>query len=107
MEGECMLGRSRQNNVCILHDEMVSRKHAKILRRNGHYFIHDVGGINFTFINKRVIPQHCDCRLHIDDTVDMGSSTFIVCLIPPTSDACSTEGVEDMQPAAETHAAKC
>lgn len=83
MEGECMLGRSRQNTVCILHDEMVSRKHAKIVRQRRHYFIHDVGGINFTFVNKRVIPQHSDHKLAINDTIDMGSSTFIITLLPP------------------------
>jgi len=62
-DGPCMLGRSRQNDVCILHDEMVSRKHAKIVRKDRHYWIHDVGGINRTFINKRVIKQYNDHRL--------------------------------------------
>lgn len=83
---ECMLGRSRQNDVCILHDEMVSRRHAKIMWRERHYWIHDVGGINRTFVNKRVIKQHSDIRLYINDEVDMGSSTFLIKLARPQDD---------------------
>jgi pSer/pThr/pTyr-binding forkhead associated (FHA) protein len=48
----CMIGRSRQNNICILQDEMVSRKHAKISKGAYHYMIHDVGSINGTFVNQ-------------------------------------------------------
>ena len=47
-----MIGRSRQNNICILQDEMVSRKHAKISKSGFHYLIHDVGSINGTFVNQ-------------------------------------------------------
>lgn len=79
----CSLGRSRQNDVCILHDEMVSRKHATIKVVDKHYCIQDVGGINRTFINQRVIPQHVDTRLCINDQVDMGSS----CVSPQTNPA--------------------
>ena len=61
--GPCLLGRSRYNHVCILHDEMVSRKHAIIVRNNNRYWLRDVGGINRTFINKRVIVQHTDYAL--------------------------------------------
>mmetsp|Transcript_21182 Transcript_21182/g.43001 ORF Transcript_21182/g.43001 Transcript_21182/m.43001 type:complete len:260 (+) Transcript_21182:288-1067(+) len=83
---DCMLGRSRQNDVCILHDEMVSRRHAKIVHHDRHYWIHDVGGINRTFINKRVIKQHNDIRLYINDEVDMGSSTFLIKLLAPSAE---------------------
>mmetsp|Transcript_43175 Transcript_43175/g.105626 ORF Transcript_43175/g.105626 Transcript_43175/m.105626 type:complete len:256 (+) Transcript_43175:109-876(+) len=82
---ECSLGRSRQNDVCILHDEMVSRKHAKIAVEGRHYCLTDVGGINRTFINQRVIPQHVPTRLCINDQVDMGSSCFMVRLLPPAA----------------------
>mmetsp|Transcript_60435 Transcript_60435/g.142564 ORF Transcript_60435/g.142564 Transcript_60435/m.142564 type:complete len:273 (+) Transcript_60435:256-1074(+) len=92
---ECMLGRSRQNNVCILHDEMVSRRHAKIVHKDRHYWIHDVGGINRTFINKRVIKQHSDIRLFVNDEVDMGSSTFLIKLVGPDAAAAAAALGED------------
>jgi hypothetical protein len=57
----CMIGRSRTNDVCILHDEMVSRKHAQIrVKEDGHYYLTDIGGINRTFINRQVIQQFYD-----------------------------------------------
>src|SRR5919199_5050844 len=36
----------------------VSRRHARITRRNGHYFIEDLGSTNGTFINRgrRLLP---------------------------------------------------
>ncbi len=57
----CMIGRSRTNDVCILHDEMVSRKHAQIrVKEDGHFYLQDIGGINRTFVNRAVIPQMID-----------------------------------------------
>lgn len=39
-------------------DSKVSRKHARIVRRNGSYFIEDLGSTNGTFINRgrRLLP---------------------------------------------------
>jgi len=39
-------------------DSKVSRKHARIIRRNGAYFIEDLGSTNGTFINRgrRLLP---------------------------------------------------
>jgi len=36
----------------------VSRKHARIVRRNGAYFIEDLGSTNGTFVNRgrRLLP---------------------------------------------------
>eukprot|EP00960_Hanusia_phi_P052445 761459-Hanusia_phi.AAC.4 len=95
--GPCLLGRSRYNHVCILHDEMVSRKHAIIVRSNNRYWIRDVGGINRTFINKRVIVQHTDYALRINDQVEMGSSTFIIRLVRSDADVQARSKAEDRQ----------
>jgi serine/threonine-protein kinase len=39
-------------------DSKVSRKHARIIRRNGAYFIEDLGSTNGTFVNRgrRLLP---------------------------------------------------
>ncbi len=39
-------------------DSKVSRKHARIIRRNGSYFIEDLGSTNGTFVNRgrRLLP---------------------------------------------------
>lgn len=46
------IGRSRQNDICILQDEMVSRKHAQVAYKNKRYWLNDLGSINGTFINQ-------------------------------------------------------
>ena len=48
---ETNIGRSRQNDICILQDEMVSRKHGKILFNAHSYWLQDLGSINGTFVN--------------------------------------------------------
>jgi pSer/pThr/pTyr-binding forkhead associated (FHA) protein len=48
---ETNIGRSRANDICILQDEMVSRKHGKIIPRARCYMLEDLGSINGTFIN--------------------------------------------------------
>lgn len=77
-----MIGRSRQNNICILQDEMVSRKHAKISKSGYNYLIHDVGSINGTFVNQKQLTKFVDQRLHFGDQVDMGNSVFTIELGP-------------------------
>jgi len=74
-----MIGRSRQNNICILQDEMVSRKHAKISKSGYNYLIHDVGSINGTFVNQKQLTKFVDQRLHFGDQV-VAASVCVVCL---------------------------
>ena len=47
-EGECLLGRSPQNDICI-DDKTVSRKHLKIVVKEYRYFITDLKSRNRTF----------------------------------------------------------
>eukprot|EP00286_Rhodomonas_abbreviata_P023624 CAMPEP_0181316002 /NCGR_PEP_ID=MMETSP1101-20121128/15666_1 /TAXON_ID=46948 /ORGANISM="Rhodomonas abbreviata, Strain Caron Lab Isolate" /LENGTH=279 /DNA_ID=CAMNT_0023423227 /DNA_START=414 /DNA_END=1253 /DNA_ORIENTATION=- len=92
------IGRSRQNDICILQDEMVSRKHAQVAYKNKRYWLNDLGSINGTFINQssssaqKQIAKGLDVELGLHDEVEMGNSTFTVCLAPinggpPPSDA--------------------
>ena len=56
------IGRSRQNDISILQDEMVSRKHGEIYREGVLYLFRDVGSINGTFINAEPVKQVCKCK---------------------------------------------
>mmetsp|Transcript_12005 Transcript_12005/g.28709 ORF Transcript_12005/g.28709 Transcript_12005/m.28709 type:complete len:318 (+) Transcript_12005:284-1237(+) len=82
------IGRSRQNDICILQDEMVSRKHAQVAYKNKRYWLNDLGSINGTFINQsnssgqKQIAKGQDVELGLHDEVEMGNSTFTVCLAP-------------------------
>lgn len=57
------IGRSRQNDICILQDEMVSRKHGKIIPKARRYMLQDLGSINGTFINTVWFP--CPLRARV------------------------------------------
>jgi hypothetical protein len=68
------IGRSRQNDISILQDEMVSRKHGEIFREGIFYWFKDVGSINGTFINQEQIQQDVPWKLLVDDHVEIGAT---------------------------------
>ena len=58
--GRMSIGRSLQNDI-ILRDKEVSSKHAQIIRRDGEFWIQDLGSTNGTLYNKdRIIQQRLD-----------------------------------------------
>ena len=68
------IGRSRTNDISILHDEMVSRKHGELYRAGIFYYFKDVGSINGTFVNNDQIPKLMPIRLRLDDHVELGAT---------------------------------
>jgi len=56
-EGErTMIGRSPDCEI-FLDDVTVSRKHAVLLRKDGAFFVEDLGSLNGTFLNRRRIES--------------------------------------------------
>ncbi|HEX6702959.1 MAG TPA: FHA domain-containing protein [Gaiellaceae bacterium] len=56
-EGErTTIGRSPDCEI-FLDDVTVSRKHAAIIRRDGSFFVEDLGSLNGTFLNRRRIES--------------------------------------------------
>lgn len=72
------IGRSRSNDVCILQDEMISRRHAVISFHHNRLWIRDVGGINGTFLNDSCLSQFVDIPLHLGDIIEIGASSFAI-----------------------------
>ena len=50
------IGRSPDCAV-FLDDVTVSRRHAVLLERNGHWFVEDQGSLNGTFVNRRRVDS--------------------------------------------------
>jgi pSer/pThr/pTyr-binding forkhead associated (FHA) protein len=83
------IGRQEENDL-VLESDRVSRRHAKVLRENGGYFIEDLGSFNGTLVNnRRLTPcqkrklrhkdilQLSDCRLLFLDHNDLATQLSI------------------------------
>jgi hypothetical protein len=69
LEGERMtLGRRPDSDV-FLDDVTVSRDHALIVKRNGAYWLDDLGSLNGTYVNRQRIESH---RLEEGDELQVG-----------------------------------
>lgn len=64
-------------------DAKVSRRHAKIIRREGHYLIEDLGSTNGTFINRgrRLLPGSPQ-RLNDGDEIIVGKTFLRFKIVP-------------------------
>ena len=49
-------GRHPESDI-FLDDVTVSRRHAEFRRRDGHFFIHDVGSLNGTYVNQQRVDE--------------------------------------------------
>ncbi len=63
------LGRSKKNQI-ILPKEEISRKHAKIFKKDDQYWIEDLESINGTKLNGEVITK---APLNLGDQIEIGS----------------------------------
>lgn len=73
---EVFIGRdSTTCDVVVDYDRFISRKHAKIGRDGGDYFIEDLGSSNGTFVGDR---QVTDCAIDIftGDIIKVGHTSF-------------------------------
>lgn len=60
-DDEVVLGRSSKAQVTIA-DPFLSRQHARLFRRDGTWFVEDLGGKNRTVLNGRVVDQPLPVR---------------------------------------------
>lgn len=72
--GELLIGRSRECDV-VLGSGAVSRRHARLLFRDGHWVLCDLGSTNGTMVNGVRIGR---CRLHAGDRVIFGDTSVKV-----------------------------
>ncbi|MGE5552674.1 MAG: FHA domain-containing protein [Betaproteobacteria bacterium] len=70
---ELTLGRNEDNSL-ILGDRFTSGCHARLFRRDGSYWVEDVGSKNGTLVNNHRIYRAV--RLSSGDRITVGSCTF-------------------------------
>src|SRR5512138_3629502 len=74
LDGETIIGRVEPANIEINHPE-VSRRHARIVCRDGVYYLTDLGSKNGTQINgEPVIGEH---RLSHGDKIELGTGVIL------------------------------
>lgn len=54
----------------VLEDSTVSRQHARIDRKGGHYVVKDVGSLNGTYVNRS--PVNREAVLNDGDEIRIG-----------------------------------
>jgi len=68
------IGRDRDNDI-VLDSDSVSRRHAKLEHRDGHFFIIDLDSTNGTFVNDEPEPVSA-YQLRRGDQVKIGDTIF-------------------------------
>jgi serine/threonine-protein kinase len=53
--------------------QTVSRRHARLAQRDGHFFIEDLNAYNRTRVNGTLLVPHQEMELHPDDVVRLGN----------------------------------
>lgn len=71
------IGRDRGNDVVLEADMRVSRRHARVVYRDGQWVLHDDGSSNGTFLGTDRIATH---PLRDGDRFRIGSTVFRFCL---------------------------
>lgn len=70
-QDEVLIGRDPTATV-HLPDRQVSRRHARIVRRDEAFYVEDLGSKNGTFVNGEPIPPHRPRRLADGDVLSIG-----------------------------------
>jgi sigma-B regulation protein RsbU (phosphoserine phosphatase) len=69
------IGRSSKNDVNLSFDLSLSRFHAEVTRREGRYFLADVGSRNGTSLNGRPVSQPTE--LKVGDQIALGETRIL------------------------------
>ncbi len=99
-EGEIVIGRSSELEMVLVED-MVSRRHARIVVENGTIFLEDLGSTNGSFVNGERITK---AQLSEGDRVLIGTS--IIKLVPTESAGTVEEAKQQMADAADAAVAQ-
>lgn len=68
------IGRSRENDIVIIDDPMVSRRHALIEQKGDIFYLIDKDSTNGTFLNNSPIPKGGRCELKSGDIIKLGKT---------------------------------
>ncbi len=73
-EGETTIGRASRNDI-VLQDSTVSKQHAKIVERNNHFWLYDLGSTNGVRVNGQLVRE--PLLLEHDDEIQFGDKIVV------------------------------
>lgn len=76
---EFLIGRSVQQADGKILTDGISRVHAKIIKREGDYYIEDLNSTNGTYLNGELLEYHRDRKLKRNDRVRFGIEEYVFC----------------------------
>ena len=72
-----IIGKMTDNVNMIIDNPMISRIHAKIYLKEGHYYIEDMNSSNGTYINNNLIQPHSLTEINTGDYITFSHLTYI------------------------------
>lgn len=57
--GDTIIGRNASQCDFTIHDESISRRHVRIFKQDGSYFVEDLNSLNGTFVNDFPVEESC------------------------------------------------
>jgi hypothetical protein len=88
---EIFIGRELNNDVVISNSE-ISRKHAKLTKKNQHYFLEDLGSTNGTFVRGRRVNKKY--KLKSGDLINLGENIVLEFIQEPIEEGVDIQAVE-------------
>lgn len=73
---ETVLGRAV--TPCLSNKPFVGRRHARIVHRDGAYYAQDLGSVNGTRVNGKVVPIGTEVELQHGDLLELDLEGFVV-----------------------------
>lgn len=94
---QATLGRSRQNTVCMLRDDEVSRHHAQISYQNGRYLLVDKRSANGSYVNNVRMTPDVAHPIKSGDVLVFARSEFVVVRrkLPQAVEDCDSDQSHD------------
>ncbi len=71
-----VIGKENSKVDYCIHNNAVSRRHARITVTSGHCFITDLGSSNYTYVNGRRLPPDTPQILHNGDQIRLADEEF-------------------------------
>lgn len=75
-KAEFTIGKQRSRVDCCINNNAISRQHAKIISRNGMYFITDLNSSNYTYVNGNQVAPNEEMPLNPGDIIKLADEEF-------------------------------